>query len=315
MVKRKVIVRLWLGILREENDINSFKTKNMIEMDQFVVTLSGEQSQVISRLSRDSAATMKELTEGTLVDQLMFDIKNKRESGYWCGLPHHLLVPRSRAYVPTDENLGGEDYVLYAFVTDTEDDIVVGSDGIPHMLCGHKNNAKTDVKPYGFPFDKKINFQLSDTSNFMASTKVKILFTQLEKLREIGEKVKNMGGLKKEEEKPADVTGGEVSCGGHTATTCGECGDETYCHGDCSWVNNKCSKTQTTGTMDTGCSCNGHLLDGQYGECRHPPKSKICSAWCYVSDSSTCKDVYASSKGVPYKWSCQPCQERPTPYT
>ena len=41
----------------------------------------------------------------------------------------------------------------------------------------------------------------------MASTKVKILFSQLENLREIGEKVKNVEKPEKELEKQTDFTG------------------------------------------------------------------------------------------------------------
>ena len=47
------------------NSINihfsSYNTKNMIEMDQFVATLSGIQSEIIERRSWESAATMKDL--------------------------------------------------------------------------------------------------------------------------------------------------------------------------------------------------------------------------------------------------------------
>ena len=44
-----------------------------------------------------------------------------------------MLVPRSKDYDPNDENLGGQDFVLYAFVTDADDNVRAGADGIEHM--------------------------------------------------------------------------------------------------------------------------------------------------------------------------------------
>ena len=41
----------------------------------------------------------------------------------------------------------------------------------------------------------------------------------------------------------AEVTGGgatEVSCGGHTAASCAECGPWYWCNGDCAWSDGKC---------------------------------------------------------------------------
>ena len=44
-----------------------------------------------------------------------------------------LYFPRSRDYDPKDKDLGGQDFVLYAFVTDATDDVTAGSDGVEHM--------------------------------------------------------------------------------------------------------------------------------------------------------------------------------------
>merc|ERR1712142_696984 len=101
--RRKVTIRLWLGILRNRNDISSYITQNMIEMDQFTVALSGQRSEVIERNSRDSAATMKRT--GKTIEDLMAEInggQNGRETDTWCGFPHHILVPRSKDYDPED---------------------------------------------------------------------------------------------------------------------------------------------------------------------------------------------------------------------
>ena len=75
-VKGKVFVRIWLGILRDKTDLrcfnkqkniptnimwSSFQYKHMIEMDQFAHTLSGEDTEIIERLSKQSVATMKDV--------------------------------------------------------------------------------------------------------------------------------------------------------------------------------------------------------------------------------------------------------------
>ena len=46
----------------------------------------------------------------------------------------------------------------------------------------------------------------------------------------------------------AEVTGGgatEVSCGGHTAASCSECGPWYWCNGDCAWSDGQCRDTVT----------------------------------------------------------------------
>ena len=40
---------------------------------------------------------------------------------------------RSAHYNPQRQNLGGRNYVLFAFITDVDDDVSVGNDGIEHM--------------------------------------------------------------------------------------------------------------------------------------------------------------------------------------
>ena len=40
---------------------------------------------------------------------------------------------RSADYDPSKENLGGRNFGLFAFVTDVDDDVIVGSDGIEHV--------------------------------------------------------------------------------------------------------------------------------------------------------------------------------------
>ena len=80
----------------------------MVEMDQFVETLARNQEQVVIRHSTQSSATMKEQEDILLMRfcysrvfllklsyfRLMKDIKEKKETGTWCGIPHNLLLPR-----------------------------------------------------------------------------------------------------------------------------------------------------------------------------------------------------------------------------
>eukprot|EP00091_Calanus_sinicus_P005006 TRINITY_DN15361_c0_g1_i1.p1 TRINITY_DN15361_c0_g1~~TRINITY_DN15361_c0_g1_i1.p1 ORF type:complete len:122 (+),score=19.36 TRINITY_DN15361_c0_g1_i1:54-419(+) len=114
-------------------------------------------AELFERLSGESAATMKDV--GSTIKSLMADVQNKRETQTWCGLPHNLLVPRSADFDPKEKNLGGRNFVLFAFVTDVDQDVTTGSDGIEHMICGHKHlNTKLDVKPFGFPFDREYFF-------------------------------------------------------------------------------------------------------------------------------------------------------------
>ena len=63
----------------------------MIELDRFVHTLSGEKRETLELTSFGSAATTKH--DGRGLSGFVDDIKNRRESGSWCGLPHHLLLP------------------------------------------------------------------------------------------------------------------------------------------------------------------------------------------------------------------------------
>merc|ERR1712181_53272 len=56
------------------------------------------------------------------------------------------------------------------------------------------------------------------------------------------------------------------------------------------------------------CSCNGylHLNRGECGEA----SSSGCGNWCYVDDSSSCRDARPSSYGAPHSWSCQACRSK-----
>jgi len=210
---RKVYVRLWLGLLGTENDISKPHRERMIEMDQFPVKLTGEEIQDVVRNSIKSAVTMEGIGTTTIKKRMDELQKHKPHRGKesWCGFPHHLLVPRSKNYNPAEESLGGQNYVLYAFVTTTDDWVNAGTT-VNHMLCGVKNgaNTKIDKKPFGFPFDKGFdgNFQLSNEHKFMASTIVKIIFSPEEnQIKEIKDKASKLNGNTDKANKLNDNTG------------------------------------------------------------------------------------------------------------
>merc|ERR1712142_399242 len=174
-VRKKMIFRIFLGILADEKDVNSYDLQRMVEMDQFVHSLRGTSQETVERFSTQSAATMKE--QDVTLRRLMKDISDKVDTGTWCGIPHNLLLPRSHDFDPLKEDLGGKNFILFAVMTDVDEDINLGSDGVEHLLCGHKEiNTKHDGKMFGFPFDRQLGFKITDNLRFLAFSHVKILY-------------------------------------------------------------------------------------------------------------------------------------------
>ena len=71
----------------------------MIEMDRFVVTLAGELQEEIVRQSRQSVSTMKNENGMTInrMAQMIEDMVTKGRSDVtdsFCGLPHHMYLPK-----------------------------------------------------------------------------------------------------------------------------------------------------------------------------------------------------------------------------
>lgn len=107
----------------------------------------------------------------------MSDIKERKDPKTWCGFPHNLLVPRSKALQPWDNLTDAQEFSLLAFVTDVDQDVVEGSDGVEHMICGHKHlDTKIDKRPFGFPFDREINFKYDSNERFLGETMLKIIY-------------------------------------------------------------------------------------------------------------------------------------------
>ena len=77
----------------------------------------------------------------------MAEIRERRNTGTWCGFPHNLLLPRYEYSVNFSMNvnyrsqeLSDEDslsdaqkFVIIAFVNDVDQSVTEGSDGIEHM--------------------------------------------------------------------------------------------------------------------------------------------------------------------------------------
>jgi len=169
-IQKKVIVRIFLG----ESKDGSIDHRGMMEMDRFVTNLNGESSQEIQRRSKDNHQTMKEsgMTVNRMAEMIQRHLRRESttETETFCGLPHHLYLPRSK----TGQ---GEDFELLAFVNDVAQDVTEGSDGIEHMMCGHKyESIVMDDRHYGFPFDRDIDFNLESLKQrVFAQTTVKIV--------------------------------------------------------------------------------------------------------------------------------------------
>ena len=73
----------------------------MIEMDRFVVTLQGTREEEVTRSSRDTSSTMKLENEMTvnkmsrIIEDMLGSGQGGDIKGTFCGLPHHLYLPRS----------------------------------------------------------------------------------------------------------------------------------------------------------------------------------------------------------------------------
>ena len=94
----------------------------------------------------------------------------------------------------------------------------------------------------------------------------------------------------------AEVTGGgatEVSCGGHTAASCAECGPWYWCNGDCAWSDGKCRDIVSSFLMRrffttvsylfkvTEVSCGGHYA-ASCSQCG--PNWTYCNGDCFWND-------------------------------
>merc|ERR1712142_498929 len=162
-ITKKVIVRIFLGL----SNAGQYNPKEMMEMDRFVHTLSGEETENIKRESLESASTMKHngITINRMHEMLLsFLHQNNNQGGKldgtnslntFCGIPHNLYLPRSKEG-------SGQKFELLAFVNDVSQDVNEGSDGIEHMFCGHKHSSVVvDQREYGFPFYRKLAFDLN----------------------------------------------------------------------------------------------------------------------------------------------------------
>ena len=92
-------LRVFLLVIFYKTLSRNFDPKETIELDRFVHTLNGETVEEIRRSSDEVASTMKKengMTINTMA-QMIQDYQNQGASPLtdtFCGLPHHMLLPR-----------------------------------------------------------------------------------------------------------------------------------------------------------------------------------------------------------------------------
>ena len=159
--RKKVIVRIFMVILKTPGDPTSFTNKEPMLMDKFAHNLSGEEKEELIRESTENTLSMieSELTVDRLTEEVTGD---GTENKTWCGIPMNLYLPKSSEQ--------GKDFLIMAFVNEVEQDVVEGLDGVQHVMCGHKDiNIKMDSRGFGFPFDREFDFNLHASNNRLSS--------------------------------------------------------------------------------------------------------------------------------------------------
>ena len=159
--RKKVIVRIFMVILKTPGDPTSFTNKEPMLMDKFAHNLSGEEKEELIRESTENTLSMieSELTVERLTEEVTGD---GTENKTWCGIPMNLYLPKSSEQ--------GKDFLIMAFVNEVEQDVVEGLDGVQHVMCGHKDiNIKMDSRGFGFPFDREFDFNLHASNNRLSS--------------------------------------------------------------------------------------------------------------------------------------------------
>ena len=159
--RKKVIVRIFMVILKTPGDPTSFTNKEPMLMDKFAHNLSGEEKEVLVRNSTENTLSMME--SGLTVERLTEEVTGDgTENKNWCGIPMNLYLPKSSEQ--------GKDFLIMAFVHDVDQDVVEGLDGVQHVMCGHKDiNIKMDSRGFGFPFDREFDFNLHASNNRLSS--------------------------------------------------------------------------------------------------------------------------------------------------
>ena len=159
--RKRVIVRIFMVILKTPGDPTSFTNKEPMLMDKFAHNLSGEEKEELIRESTENTLSMieSELTVERLTEEVTGD---GTENKNWCGIPMNLYLPKSSEQ--------GKDFLIMAFVHDVDQDVVEGLDGVQHVMCGHKDiNIKMDSRGFGFPFDREFDFNLHASNNRLSS--------------------------------------------------------------------------------------------------------------------------------------------------
>ncbi|KAJ8679160.1 hypothetical protein QAD02_014947 [Eretmocerus hayati] len=135
--------------------------KFMIEMDKFTVRLKKGQN-VIVRKSTESSLTIP--FEVTFRDLNKSSNQNPEKSTYCeCGWPQHMLLPKgtTRGY-PMD---------LFVMVSNYELDKVNQAEPVgctnSVSFCGLEDRKYPDIRPMGFPFDRKARTGVKSLTDFI----------------------------------------------------------------------------------------------------------------------------------------------------
>ncbi|CAB3374838.1 Hypothetical predicted protein [Cloeon dipterum] len=161
--EQDVIVRIFLGpkydVYGKELTLNEKRTK-MIEMDKFKYSLTSGKT-VVTRSSEDAFLTYKdEWSTKSMIEKVEEAIEGKttlyKEETYHCGFPERLLLPRGRK--------GGMPFSLFVMVSPYES-TATESKTFSFGYCSAYDRVYPDVKPFGYPFDRKISEYDFNTPN------------------------------------------------------------------------------------------------------------------------------------------------------
>jgi len=143
------------------------KRWKMIELDKFATKLNAGDNTVVRKSSESSVSIPDQISTRALRKMVEDALDGKTEMTVdkdfrHCGIPDRMLLPKGR------EN--GMPFTFVVVLSDWTEDKVTD---LPHdyeyggslSYCGTTNGKIPDGKPFGWPFDRKIQ----DTKNFMVT--------------------------------------------------------------------------------------------------------------------------------------------------
>uniref|UniRef100_T1J6H5 Tyrosinase copper-binding domain-containing protein n=1 Tax=Strigamia maritima TaxID=126957 RepID=T1J6H5_STRMM len=123
-----------------------------IELDKFTATLNPGNNTVTRQSSQSNVTVATQKSFSQLIQESQDGTTEEQISSCSCGLPDHLLIPRGKPE--------GMEFQLFVMVTNAQQDRVVPSTTTTCQdaasYCGILNERYPDVRPMGFPFDRRI---------------------------------------------------------------------------------------------------------------------------------------------------------------